>query len=189
MTTPAGDWINLSEAAHILGVHPATVRNWSDKGRLPVYRTSGGHRRYKRSEVELWAQSARQESKASPQNSMQRLRDPGADWRGNEAGTVSELTRLPAQYCRAAALEPAGILPAVSWPRLVPRPYEHASRSAARVSAGDAVQAFPFFKNALVEGMMRGIRRRAVPPRCLGAASQVTAFMTRSPRSSAATGR
>jgi excisionase family DNA binding protein len=71
MTTASNEWISLREAATILGVHPATVRNWSDQGRLPVYRTSGGHRRYKRSEVELWAHSARQESKASPQNSMQ----------------------------------------------------------------------------------------------------------------------
>ena len=53
------EWITLHEAAQLLGVHPATVRHWSDEGRLPVYRTSGGHRRYKRDEVELWARSAR----------------------------------------------------------------------------------------------------------------------------------
>ena len=30
------DWINLSEAAELLGVHPATVRAWGDKGELPM---------------------------------------------------------------------------------------------------------------------------------------------------------
>ena len=51
------DWLSLSEAAAILGVHPGTVRNWSNEGLLPVHRTKGGHRRYRRSEVELWSQS------------------------------------------------------------------------------------------------------------------------------------
>lgn len=51
------NWLSLGEIADILGVHPSTVRNWTDKGRMPVYRTKGGHRRFKRSEVELWMQS------------------------------------------------------------------------------------------------------------------------------------
>ena len=52
-------WLRLSEVAQILGVHPSTVRNWSDKGVLPVHRTQGGHRRYQRSEIDLWMQSQR----------------------------------------------------------------------------------------------------------------------------------
>ena len=35
------------------------MRIWSDKGLLPVYRTQGGHRRYKRNEVLLWASTSR----------------------------------------------------------------------------------------------------------------------------------
>ncbi|MDD2695289.1 MAG: helix-turn-helix domain-containing protein, partial [Anaerolineales bacterium] len=55
----SSEWLRLSEAAAILGVHPGTVRSWSDKGVLPVHRTRGGHRRYRRAEVELWVQSQR----------------------------------------------------------------------------------------------------------------------------------
>jgi len=51
------EWLSLSEAAAVLGVHPGTVRNWSNQGLLPVHRTQGGHRRYRRSEVVLWMQS------------------------------------------------------------------------------------------------------------------------------------
>ncbi len=40
------EWLSLSDAARLLGVHPSTVRLWSDKGVLPTHRTSGGHRRY-----------------------------------------------------------------------------------------------------------------------------------------------
>jgi excisionase family DNA binding protein len=50
----AKDWLSLKGAAGLLGVHPSTVRKWSNDGKLPVYRTSGGHRRYKENEVELW---------------------------------------------------------------------------------------------------------------------------------------
>jgi len=52
-----GEWLNLSEISEELGVHPSTVRNWADQGRLPVHRTQGGHRRFKRSEVDLWLQA------------------------------------------------------------------------------------------------------------------------------------
>lgn len=50
------EWIGLSEAARLLGVHPSTVRTWSDQGKLPVKRTQGGHRRYPRNAIELWTQ-------------------------------------------------------------------------------------------------------------------------------------
>jgi len=51
------EWINLSTASKLLGVHPSTIRKWSDQGKIPVHRTQGGHRRFKKHEVELWMQS------------------------------------------------------------------------------------------------------------------------------------
>lgn len=49
------EWLSLSETAKILGVHPSTIRLWSDKGMLPTHKTQGGHRRYKRNEIMLWS--------------------------------------------------------------------------------------------------------------------------------------
>jgi excisionase family DNA binding protein len=46
------DWIGLSAASRVLGVSPATVRRWSDAGRLRVFTTPGGHRRFSRSALE-----------------------------------------------------------------------------------------------------------------------------------------
>jgi excisionase family DNA binding protein len=46
------EWLSLSEAAKQLGVHPSTVRAWADHGYLPFQRTQGGHRRFRRSDVE-----------------------------------------------------------------------------------------------------------------------------------------
>jgi excisionase family DNA binding protein len=58
------DWLTLSQVAKMLGVHPSTVRKWSDKGHLPSYRTQGGHRRFRRQELDLWTKSERKLSKA-----------------------------------------------------------------------------------------------------------------------------
>jgi excisionase family DNA binding protein len=46
------DWISLSEASRVLGVSPATLRRWSDAGRLRVFTTPGGHRRFSRAALE-----------------------------------------------------------------------------------------------------------------------------------------
>jgi len=46
------DWIGLSEASRVVGVSPATLRRWSDAGRLRVFTTPGGHRRFSRAALE-----------------------------------------------------------------------------------------------------------------------------------------
>ena len=52
-----GEWLTLSEIASLLGVHPSTVRNWANQGKIPFHRTQGGHRRFKRGEVDVWIRS------------------------------------------------------------------------------------------------------------------------------------
>ena len=74
----AKQWLSLGEVAELLGVHPSTVRNWADQGHLPVYRTRGGHRRFKQQDVELWAQSQRaggpDEATILVRSALQRIR-------------------------------------------------------------------------------------------------------------------
>jgi len=43
--------LRISEAAALLGVHPDTLRRWSDEGKVPVSRTPGGERRYNRADL------------------------------------------------------------------------------------------------------------------------------------------
>ncbi len=50
-------WLSLKGAANLLGVHPSTVRKWSNEGKLPVHLTQGGHRRYLASEMALWKEA------------------------------------------------------------------------------------------------------------------------------------
>ena len=58
MTQPS-EWVSLGEAAEIIGVHPATIRNWAERGDLPYRRTPGGHRRFRRSDLQQWLASHR----------------------------------------------------------------------------------------------------------------------------------
>ena len=57
MNNDTSEWVSLREAADILGVHPATVRNWADKGDLPARRTPGGHRRFRRGDLLNYAEN------------------------------------------------------------------------------------------------------------------------------------
>jgi excisionase family DNA binding protein len=54
--TAAGenDWLTLGQAAKFLGVAQSTIRKWSDVGRVPAFYTPGGHRRYKRHDLEAF---------------------------------------------------------------------------------------------------------------------------------------
>ncbi|MBA2384585.1 MAG: response regulator [Actinobacteria bacterium] len=46
------EWLTLGQAAKYLGVAQSTMRKWSDVGRLPAFYTPGGHRRYRRSDLD-----------------------------------------------------------------------------------------------------------------------------------------
>src|SRR5258708_28231749 len=86
--TVTGDWLNLSDAAALLGVHPSTLRAWSDRGDIPTHRTPGKHRRFRRADIESWLDS-RRESQVSPgqlivENALGRTRMQMAEGRLSE---------------------------------------------------------------------------------------------------------
>jgi len=53
---PSGepDWLTLGQAAKYLGVAQSTIRKWSDHGRVPAFYTPGGHRRYRRGDLDAF---------------------------------------------------------------------------------------------------------------------------------------
>ena len=51
----AAAWLSLNEASKRLNVHPATLREWADKGRIRTFRTPGGHRRFSLEDVDALA--------------------------------------------------------------------------------------------------------------------------------------
>jgi excisionase family DNA binding protein len=48
----SSDWLTLGQAATYLGVAQSTVRKWSDAGKLSAFYTPGGHRRFRRGDLD-----------------------------------------------------------------------------------------------------------------------------------------
>lgn len=69
-TQTEDQWLSLREAAELLGMHPATVRIWADRNELPSRRTNGGHRRFRRSDIEA---RLRQNAERKPRPAAQLL--------------------------------------------------------------------------------------------------------------------
>jgi excisionase family DNA binding protein len=53
------DWLSLGDASRLLGVSSATIRRWSNDGRLATFVTPGGHRRFSRAALERLLPDAR----------------------------------------------------------------------------------------------------------------------------------
>lgn len=163
------EWLSLSDAAKLLGVHPSTVRLWSDKGVLPVHKTQGGHRRYKRGEILLWSETnskSRQEAlepegmlnevvknvrmqisegRLEAESWYQKLDEEARrQYRMSARSLFQGLTNYIATNGEAAATEAYAI------------GYEYASRARRyNLSYVDAAKAFLFFRDTLVESVIK----------------------------------
>jgi len=56
---PVDATLSVTKAARLLGVHPNTIRSWSDQGRLRYYRINPrGDRRYRLGDLQRFLESA-----------------------------------------------------------------------------------------------------------------------------------
>ena len=161
------EWLSLKGASELLGVHPSTVRLWSDKGVLPTHRTSGGHRRYRRDEMLLWAKTAR-EIRVEPehilQTAMKNVRVQIAEANLQAESWYQKLDEdARKQYRESARLLSQGLMA-----YLASRGdesdahaigFDYASRARRYgLSEVDATRALLFFRNALIESVMKVYR-------------------------------
>ena len=76
-------FMNVGQAATYLGVSAASLRNWSNRGLVPVYRTPGGQRRYDATDLDDFMHSMR-EPVANDEQAA------GSRFGGRERETVSQ---------------------------------------------------------------------------------------------------
>lgn len=170
-----GDWLSLKAAADMLGVHPSTVRLWSDKGVLPVHRTQGGHRRFKRSEVALWAQTAGKSASIQPENIMQAaarsIRMQISEGHLEAEPWYQKLDE-PARttYRQSARTLFQGLMNSLSADEQAVASeahfigYDYASRARRYgLNSADATQAFLFFRKVLLESIIQVYQEANVP--------------------------
>jgi excisionase family DNA binding protein len=53
------EWLTLGQAARYLGVAQSTLRKWCDAGRVPAFTTPGGHRRFRRRDLDAFLERSR----------------------------------------------------------------------------------------------------------------------------------
>lgn len=61
------EWLSLTEASNLLGIHPTTLRRWADSGSIPCLRTPGGHRRFRTADLTAWVEG-KQTTALAPQS-------------------------------------------------------------------------------------------------------------------------
>jgi excisionase family DNA binding protein len=54
-----GEWLSSGEAARMIGVDPRTLRGYEDNGLIKSHQTPGGHRRYRKSDVDTLLKTIR----------------------------------------------------------------------------------------------------------------------------------
>ncbi len=168
------EWLSLGEVAELLGVHPSTVRSWSDQGVLPVHRTKGGHRRFKHSELDLWIQSRRANGSSEfnlvVQNAIRNTRFQISEGRLEAEPWYDKLDdEARQQYRMSGRALLQGLInylnsdssQAVSEAQALG--YEYASRGRRYGLNGvEATHAFLFFRNMLLESMLTMYESAAV---------------------------
>ncbi len=180
-------WLTLGEASRSLGVDASTLRAWADAGRVKVFRTPGGHRRFARQDLRgvLQRRAAPRPGQVARQihrqgRALARARtDPAAPWYAALDETVRTNVR---QTCRTLMNSLVGYLAGGARRRLHLRAGEQAGRRlgevlAARLAAAQAADAFLHFRGVISEAVTT--RLALAPEHQLRALRQIDSFLGR----------
>jgi len=160
------EWLSMSEISKFLGVHPSTVRNWTDQGKMPVHRTRGGHRRFKRSEVDLWLQSqqasAPNEASLVIQDALKRTRVQiseghleAEDWYQKLDQEARDKYRQSGRHLMQGLFAYLSTDGEDAEAEARSLGYEYATRGRRYgLNISDATQAFLFFRNTLLDALL-----------------------------------
>ncbi|MBX3000321.1 MAG: helix-turn-helix domain-containing protein [Caldilineaceae bacterium] len=162
-------WLTLSEASELLGVHQTTLRAWADRGEIPVFRTPGGHRRFRLADLRTFLQERANQGSSTThlvdsavEHALSRVRQeianmPGV-WRAELDETKREINRERGRRLFALALNyvmrPEQRAEILNAGRDLGRQYgqEAAHQAVSLVETGRTVQ---FFRRQLLESVRR----------------------------------
>jgi len=168
-TAEEKEWLSLQEASQRLGVAPATLRNWADRGRVQAFRTPGGHRRFRERDLAVLAMAGEsngtgQALRVLAHAALGRTRfevseglleqepwyqrfPPGARKEHRDLGrqVVVSLSELMAQTDQDNALEARATE--------LGRAYGQLNRKY-KIALSDALHAFLFFRDSFIESLI-----------------------------------
>lgn len=176
-------WLTVGRACQLLGVDASTLRLWTDAGRIHVFRTPGGHRRYREEDLTVFLRSQQQKThvrladvigdrgaRLIPGTSRRRIREQ--QWYADLDPQAADAMRLT---CRTLMTALTTYLSGGRGRRAALAAGEDAGRAlgvqvaALRLSPAEATRAFLFFKGSITqtvssrlplrsEGRVRSIR-------------------------------
>lgn len=170
------EWLSIGPACRLLGVNPATLRQWTSNGRLRVYRTPGGHRRFSAAEIAALCRTPQVEPRqATCEAIIEQLRaryralahSPSAH-QGWMAEIDSE-TRLRFHELGDELLRQLGTYLSTSSPRIRQRALANARSSGGRygtiarevgVQTSQSVEAYLVFRRPLLDVLARRVSSR-----------------------------
>jgi len=162
------EWLSLQQAAKVLGIHPATLRAWADRGRIASQRTPGGHRRFSREDLQGWLESQRRhepEAELLVQNALGRMRMEMGHAQASQAAWLTHFDEPMRQRYRETGRQLLGLLL-----RYISSPDQRADALAQACEIGqryavisrengltlaDAVRAVLFFHNSLTDSVVQ----------------------------------
>ena len=176
----AKPWLTLGQASRLLGVDPDTLRRWSDAGKVDVFTTPGGHRRFRREAIDGLLPRPRQIGRQAlsalgetpdrvAAEFRKRVRSDPADQTWHERLDEDSLRWFRERGMRMSALligaldttKPDGREQLLIQAEALGREYgaEAARRS---LSLGEATQAFLFFRARFMGEIAAVARRRSL---------------------------
>jgi len=152
----------------VLGIHPATLRAWADRGRIASRRTPGGHRRFSRADLDVWMESQRRREPGAEllvQNALGRMRMEMTRSEQVAPAWLAQFDEPMRQRYRETGRQLLGLLlrfisdpdqraETLEQARDIGRHYAVVSR-ANGLSLADSVQAVLFFHNSLTSSIVQ----------------------------------
>lgn len=166
-TIDESQYLSLSAASKLLGVHSTTLRRWADAGSVPVYVTPGGHRRFARSDIEAmaerkmlpvqsvgmtWATRAIEQTRtdiAQPNHQPAWLAEMSEEERANRRRIGQQLMGVVLRYVNAQGAEEELLNEA----HAIGEEYARSARQIGMPLTA-ALEAALFFRDSLVEAAM-----------------------------------
>lgn len=186
---PDGRWLSIEAACKVLGVDQSTLRRWSDSGKIPVYRTPGGHRRYAEDDLRAIMRGEQRPRRRMSRQALTSLSMSGYEheylhqahmrpwYRAYDAQSLDELRPLGRRMVDLTIRYISGRgerEEVLADSRELGRRYGEVS---ARVglSTTDALEAFLFFRAPVIQAVTRYIEDENVTTR---RAARITAELT-----------
>ena len=175
-----GTWLTLGEASRMLGVDPDTLRRWADTGKVDVFHTPGGHRRFLRTSIEGMLPRPRQAKRQSLSSMGEAPDRIAAEFRKRVRSDMAEqdwhqrFDETSLKWFRERGMRMSDLL--IGYLDAVRRPgreqylgqaadlgREYGAEAKRRgLSLGESTQAFLFFRARFLAEIANVARRRAL---------------------------